>query len=471
MLAMGYSPAGGLMPAQIGMAYWNQFNTWADAVAAMTWWKQVADLWPALAGQNITPKLNQGGVYKAYGHTVKNPKQGCNNFGVLMYRYYFPTWDPTLFPQQGAQTHFLGRYIFKNGFPNQGSTMQDMTPAGGYLTEGQRMVANFYPNTGGTYIFQIACDDQVRMQVNGQVIATVYCCGNQTNSSPVTMIAGQVYPLIIDIWNGGGPWSFTIQMAIDGGAWQPLPLQQLYMTQDRRLPTFELAFNKMSAGFSGPVNDTNNVFQNLLMTGSVGSLGGKTCMLVNGNGVVNYANFSQGVRGRAFKSYTMMVQVTSISPSTGGIALFEMYNTGSSNTTAYPRKGAPQDSVDWDNRPQNLMCMTYAGNILFEYQDKNIPNQGQATPAAFAYGQWNHVAIVWNEDFTGCAVYVNGALATQFYETGPPITTMLEQMRIGSNTNNGTSWAGGVAWFRAFDYQLSTDLIKMDMNDGWANLI
>jgi len=472
-MGMGYNGAGALLQ---NTDYWKQFNTWADLVQAMTWWKQVADKGPAYAG---TAADQTTAIQNVYGLSVKYPKQGCNNFGVLMYRYFFPTWDATLFPPQGPQTHFLGRYIFKNGFPNQGSTTQDMTPAGGYLTEGQRMVADFYPTTGGTYQFLIACDDYVRLQVNGQVLAEVGCCSVPTPSQTVQMVADQPYEMIVDLWNGGGPWSFTIAMSVGGNAWAPIPLQQLSMVQDRRLPTIELAFNKMPVGTTGQIADTDNVFQNFqLVNSSIGTLNGKQCMLVTGpgSGVFNMANYIQGVRLRGMKSLTMMVQISSLTPSSSGLtpSIVGFYNLPDTNITAYPRKGLGPQPFNYIQRPNDFI-ITANGSTIYPWgiQNPTVGSSGfGAASLPYPLGQWFHYAFVWNDDFAGYTAYLNGVSGNQAPLTPYDVQLIMEQIRIGCDVHpEGQSWTGGIAWFRAFDYQLSKELVQMDMNDGWDSLV
>jgi len=535
-LNMGYSPEGGLLPSKIGQAYWDQFRTWQDAVNALRWWKNVADLGPAFAGQNITPQLQTGGIANVYGLSVKYPKQGCNNFGVLMYRYFFPTWDGNLFPAKGPMTHFLGRYILKEGFPYYpGSTYQDQTPAGGYLTEGQRMVTNFYPNEGGTYQFLISCDDYVRLQVNDNIIAQVGCCGVPTASQTVQMQPGQVYKMVIDLWNGGGPWSFSIKMSVNGKGWQDIPLKQMYMTQDRRLPTIELAFNKMAAGTSGAIKDTNNVFQNLALSANarIGNLNGRNCLIVNGTDscVHNHASVSQGIRVRAMKSITMMVQVSSVNyPSGTTPSVVSFFNLPNSNVTAPPQKyvtvNAPEckglgrpgvlnntnvrvynnnecniiggnfysdgqclrkggGSYSWDCRVlnnntqpvsyfdrKNDFMFTISKNAIYPYGiNPAIYTHANGQQMPYPAGQWFHVAFVWDEDFTGYVMYVNGVAGPRQTCPSYDVKLMMEQIRIGCDVHpDGQSWTGGIAWFRTFDYRLSADLVKRDMNDDWASL-
>jgi len=75
--SMGYSPNGTLLPAKIGMGYWNETRTWKDVIDRLTWWKQVADLGPSFAGQNITPQLQLGAIQNVYGISMNLPKPSC----------------------------------------------------------------------------------------------------------------------------------------------------------------------------------------------------------------------------------------------------------------------------------------------------------------------------------------------------------------------------------------------------------
>ena len=468
-IGMGWSAKGKLLPTNSGMDFWNKAPNWQTVLDLLGWWKTAAD-------QGATGSASQAtAIENVYGVSVKYPKQGCNNFGVLMYRYYFPTWDATLFPAQGPQTHFLGRYILKNGFPKQASTMQEMTPGGGYLTEGQRMIADFYPTVGGNYQFLIACDDMVRMQVNGQVIGQVGCCNVPTPTQIIPLVADQPYKLIIDLWNGGGPWSFTIQMSISGSQWADIPLAQLYMPHDRRLPMIELAFNKMTAGASGPITDTNGVLNNLqLVNTSIGQLGGKQCMIVNGpkSGVFNNLNFLQGIRIRAMKSITMMVQVNSVGPGPATPSLVGFYNLPDSNPTAYPRKSLGNQPYTYFQRTTDFM-MTANNNAIYPYGLNPKWNPAGTLQSPYVPGQWIHVALVWDEDFKGCVMYTNGKAGAPYTLTTPPydMQAMVENICIGcDNHPEGQNWTGGIAWFRAFDYPLSKELVQLDMKDGWASL-
>jgi hypothetical protein len=298
-------------------------------------------------------------------------------------------------------------------------------------------------------------------------------------SPTITLVADQLYKITVDLWNGGGPWSFITQMSVNGGAWQPIPLAQLSLPQDRRLPMFELAFNKMPntpvVGGSLPLPGTNNVFQNLLMhNAAIGPLNGRQCMIVNGSssGVFNYQKFSQGVRLRAFKSFTMMLQINSVTWGKEGVtpSIFGLYNVPSTNITGYPRLSAPPDSWNLPNQTLNFM-ITASSSQIYPYA-KNLWQCDNAAISAYPAGQWFHYAFVWDDDFKGYQVFINGKLIQHAICTVTNLNAMFEQMRIGSDgTDDGANWSGGMAWFRAFDYRLSTDLITRDMNDDWASLL
>jgi hypothetical protein len=327
--------------------------------------------------------------------------------------------------------------------------------------------------------------------VNDKVVAEVGCCNVPTPSQMIKMIGGQVYKMVIDLWNGGGPWSFIIQMSyapddtsLGRTGWITIPIDQLFMTQDRRLPAFELAFNKMPTSTQpGPIKDTNEIFHNLFLSpnASIGSVAGKNCLVVSGpnSGVYNYYKIAQGVRARAFKTITMMVYVkTPTNPGAPGASIFGLYNLPDSNVLTEPRRGAPPQRVStaWGNRTQCFNMWAGPNSIVVDYKDTSdprvFPSWGPQVYTPCPMGQWTHYAFVWDEDFGGYATYSNGKLAG--HKAGviaPAPQQMFEQMRIGcDNTEDGANWTGGIAWFRAFDYRLSETLIEMDMNDAWDSL-
>jgi hypothetical protein len=487
----GWAAGGALMPAVGGMGFWNGQPTWGAVKSAITTQKQQADN-PPPAGGAATTQVNA--IKNVYGLSARFPRTGCNNQGVALLRYFCPANAPqSLFPIAGPQTHFLGRYLAKNGFPNQTPTSSDMTPAGGFLTECQRYTTVFAPTTGGNYQFLSTSPDPVRISLNGQLLMDWQGSGNAV--SPITeMIADQLYTLTVDIMNSGGAWGLQLAASVNGGAWAPLPSAQLFLPADRRLPVLELAFNKMTSG-SSAITDTNGILPNLwARRATAGTLGGRQCLLIggSGSGVFNTATYSQGIRSRALRSMTMMLNIQSITLGRDGRggsytpSFVAFYNLPSTNIAGYPRSGAPPDSWDFPNRTADFEITGYNGSIYAYGKGPSVdPTTGapgpdtQTTftanlttgPISYPPGQWFHFAFVWDDDFSGYAVYINGKLVANLPAAVVDPLTIYEQIRIGSDaTDDGAAWTGGIAWFRGYDYRLSPDLIARDMSDDWADL-
>ncbi len=494
-LRQNYSRSGSIVSGIAGRAsgsmdFWNSLPQWQNVQGDLAIIKQRAD------NPQPNPKDQANAIQSVYGVSVKYPKQGCNNYGIFMTRYYFPNWDSNYFPPQGPQTHFLGRYIYKNGFPYKGSTYEDQTPAGGYLTEGQRYTTIFYPSQGGTYQFVTTTDDNIRIQLEGFGTILEWNYGAGT-SSAVPLVAGQPYTMTIDFYNGGGPWAFQLFANLNGTIQDmPTDLKELQLPVDRRLPMIEYAFNKMpSAAASGaatPIADTYNVFQNMfIQNAGIGQLNGRQCMLVNQgtsgkSGLFNYLNYVQGIRLCAIKSFTMMLQINNASTTSTSPSLFSMFNLPESRTNnGIPRTANDQSTFTqiYTNRVNDFMITAYSGTVypwglginpgqsvgLDYFHQHNVTYLGAPS---YPPNQWFHLAFVWDDDFNGYTMYVNGKEAIRAFIPAYDPQLIMEQIRIGSDTfADGSWWSGGMAWFRAFDYRLSTDLITRDMNDDWADLI
>jgi hypothetical protein len=131
----------------------------------------------------------------------------------------------------------------------------------------------------------------------------------------------------------------------------------------------------------------------------------------------------------------------------------------------------PARSYKYFERTNDFM-LTINQNNIYPYSINpavftNAPGQQMPYPA----GQWFHVALVWDDAFNGYNMFINGNAGPHQSCPAFDMKLMLEQIRIGcDNHPEGQSWAGGIAWFRAFDYRLSTELITRDMNDDWETL-
>jgi hypothetical protein len=485
-LEMGYNIQGTILPNnKDGINYWKNFTTasWQQILDQLKLVKETADKGPLIPG--VTAQTQKNHIKAVYGVDVRWPRKGCNVQGIMIYRYICPRYDENLLPPNGVQTHFLGRYLLKDGFPQNGSqSFADQTPAGSFKQEIQRMVTVFTPKVGGKYQFYMGCDDVARLQLNsastnmqdkGKVLLQVI--NNQAASGIVELVAGTPQLMTIDFLNAGGPWNFFLNTSINGSPWFQLTKDLFTLPIDRRVPMVDFSFYLLPDGFKGPTKDPQNVFQNTIINSTVGNLNGRKCMLVTGAGsaACNYAKYNQGFRARAFKSITMMVCITnrvaginSISP-----ALFNFFNTSSSVTTQFPRQGRPGESVDYNARRSDLSMYLMEGRMSLIYREDSRGIQAQYYPNVqpFTYNKWMHIAIVWDDDWQGYAFYIDGKNVASLRAPGPDASLIFEQFRIGSAEGQGNSyWTGGISWFRGFDYRLADDQIKTDMDDKWSDL-
>lgn len=492
-LSKGFSPQGLAMPAQAGMGFWNNLanyngqsfgdNTWQSALNQMDSMKRYADV----AGYG-TPDQQRVGIAQVYGTSVQYPKTDCNNAGVMLYRYYFPpTWNWALMPPQGLQTHFLGRYIFKKGLPSteagsslpfSWSTMKDQAPSGGNLTEAHKLECDFKVIQPTTHQFQLQVDDFCNMYIDGQLYLQVGCCGQMVNGPVVNWGANETHRLTWVYINGGGPWSFGCHLSVGGEAFDVIPAEQMYMTQDRRKPTLGLEFAKplLTSTAGADFVDTNNVLTNWDLEGSsqISQGYGQQCLIVSpSSGLYNYKTYNQGISSHALRSMTCRLYVDSVTPGTWP-SVWEFFNLGGSQPYSNPRQGAPTESFAWGNRRDvTALVINSNGLVCYGIMNQGTGLQWQTTKlnVSLPMKQWCHVAVVWDDDWQGFALYVNGQLADRFRMAKPLPNFLMEQLCVGSLDNeDGSGWTGGIAWWRGFDYRLSTDQIALDMNDNWDSL-
>jgi len=473
-MRQGWSPAGDLL--RNATDYWKQFPNWATIKEKMNFWKSTAD--------NTEPAdevLHRKAINNVYGLGVRLPTPSCNVAGVVVHRYSSPSnFSDGMMPPNGAiQTHFLGRYIFKNGLPTHGGTLEDQTPAGSYMKEVQRMMTYFSPNQDGNYQFMIMTSNWVRMYVNDQILGEVR--GNPTGAVlPILpMSSTKSYKLTWDFANKEGVWSFHCQISVNGGGWTQLPGEQLQMPVDRRKPLLEYAFHKMPTTPSSyrAITDTQHILDNMVIRAPIGQLEGRQCMIVDsqqGHGVRQGGTWGQGIRAYALKSYTAMLNISSMRAPNGVTPnIFGYYNTNSANPDVM--QGPKNDSSLYSNQ-RELLSMTTSGNNIYAWGksasdpavEKCYWNQNVQMPTS----QWFHLAWVWDVDLTGYSIWING---NKRLHVSTPATLassqIMEQIRVGlDEIGDGTVWTGGMAWFRGFDYQLTAADVQRDMQDDWGSL-
>ena len=519
-LSAGWSPNGSGMPNGPSYNAWPSTKTWQDMLNYASYMKQAADV----PGYNGLGPVDQGNaIQQVYGTKVNYPKSGCNNTGAFVYRY-FNTGGGALNPPNTTTpttpvTHFLGRYILKNGLiSSQTNSTTEMIPGGQNLTETLVIQTNWTPMEAGDSNFEVYADDAAYIYINGQLYATIACCSQYQVTDPLTwMTPGITYPLQISVPNSGGGWSFNLQRCTpstqtSGGACnnaQPIPVTELSMPQDRRLPMLEYAFHKMrpltltdaqKSGGGLPIRDTNGIFANCVISTNIGQLNGRQCMLVwgNGDGIFNYNsaaappnNYVQGMRLHALKSFTMMLCITSVTAapaSASGVtpSIFSMYNQPQSNTTGTPTVAwQPWFFQPYYNRVNDFEITASPNGAIYPYGLGPLKGSSATARDAFweaiqsgesitAYppNTWFHYAWVWDDDGTGYTIYLNGKQVGRSFMPSYDPALIMEQWRIGCDGQpEGANWQGGIQWFRGFDYRLSQEQVVLDMQDNWANLM
>jgi hypothetical protein len=320
----------------------------------------------------------------------------------------------------------------------------------------------------GIYQFLLTNNEVLRLQIvyPSETIVTVLARSGSIVSQTVKMIKGHTYPIIVDFWTGPGSGpSYSLAVSFIGSAWIPLILTNHY---DHRKPFLEYAFNRMKAASyykeSAIIEDTNQIFQNMeIKECFIGHLKGKRAMLIQeqdqrqGSGLFNYATFNQGISLQSIHSITMMVLVSSVT--TQSCSLCSFYNLQDTDTTAYPRRGWSPRLV----RPQAERTLSFS----IEATNKDciaIHSNGWSAVSehVFPHNEWFHLAFVRGAE--GYTLFINGK------PEKPVILPLdfqpvMEQIRIGcDNDYDGASWTGGLAWFRAYDYPLTTEQIMLDLD-------
>lgn len=489
--AKGYSPKGTALPANSPDTWWNTQPNWQAVLDQLDFWKTSTQGQGSLAQQS-------DGLQRVFGVTIKPPKVGCNVNGVEVFRYTGPQATSN-FPNTGPTSHVLGRTILRNGFPNNASTMDDMTLAGGQLTEGQRFVTLFQAPTTGVYQFQIVSDDGSRIWLNSlspsDPAASAndqlqmdwhWCCGPSGTTQQFNLVETQYYKLTVDLWNGGGPWGLVLTYSVNGGAWQPLLPTQLFLLQDRRKPWFELDFTRMApdspaANTQIQVRDTRGVFSNLFRWNSpIQPIAGVNCMTVNAAGGLSFGNFMgtcQGVRLRALKSFTMKLFISNITTSANGAtpSLFGIHNHTDTQIGNLGMSWRPTIQNGPSTFTQDFQ-VTAGPSGIYPWNLTAGPDfsagWSSGIKGAFPMNQWFHFAFVWDDNFMGYTLYLNGSsVGHGTLTTAYPVDLVMEQIRLGNDYNvDGRGWNGGIAWFRGFDYSLTPTDVQTDANDGWVNL-
>ena len=482
--AMGYANSAGLFSNTATMASLASAGQWQQVTNYLTGMKQQADG----SASGVTQNQQQTALPTVYGVNMQNPKRGCNYNGVQMLRYI---GTDRVYVRIGfSHGHFLGRYLFRNGFPSGQLGFNEQTRDGGFQSEFQRYMAIYTPPTAGSYSLGINSDGITALSIvpAGQPPVSqaggTNDIGTVISTPPIQLIPGQQYSIEMDLLGATSP---NLTISPDGTTLSPLPAAALTLPQDHRFPIIELDFTKMTpvnglGQQTTPISDTYNIIPNFNgWNMTIAPVGGIQYMNVVGpqSGIFNYANYCQGIRLCAVKSITMYLNITSVS-FPGGVTptILSFWNQPGMNGLAppHPYNEQPPDYM----ARQNDFSITMSNSLIYPYgldqtnptfQTAFLDNIGNGGSFSYTPGVPFHFAFVWDDDFTGYTMYMNGAQASRGFCPAYSPTLIMEQIRIGCDSHpEGQSWTGGIAWCRMFDYRLSTTLIQTDMNNAWSTL-
>ncbi len=501
---VGYLEQGAMIQSDTiknNVGFWSQFARWGDLLTSLIEYKKVADT-------STTPYSDrQIAISNVYGVSLPTPQYGCNINGVSMYRYYFtPGIAPNQYVTGGSQpqTHFLGRYNWKSGFPSVLVGTSPQTPAGSYAHEAQVFVTQLQVPADGIYQFVMASNFQAVVEFGGVTTNIL----NINTPTPIAapsaeFIQGQRIPIRIVFYGFLSNWGFNFLYSYNSSPLTVIPPQLLLLPKSTKNPMFEIAVSNGTDPTGtipkGTIGETTGLIPNLIpfdltvrqsgdMSGAMIVSGGTSC-------VANTKSYCQGIRGRAFRSITMHVNVKSV---TGNPCIFTMYNLPSSIKNGYipsldstmtivqaeasspnPRLGAPPPSAGDAIKVQEMSLVLSNGGTQLSLQCNNTPYPPPPTPpkqypsptVPLPINKWHHIALVWDDDWNGIQIWVDGDNKQgSIPYIGPRGPMIFEQFRLGSNDEitSSNSWTGAIGWFRGFDYRLSQKDIQTDMQNQWT---
>jgi hypothetical protein len=248
---------------------------------------------------------------------------------------------------------------------------------------------------------------------------------------------------------------------------------------ERKSPLINIVMNQ------GGVEEITGNVQVIANNIQVGTRGGRSCTIFNGHS--GYIQIPNGIRTKAFRSYTCKVW----SNRAGNWSRFFQFYNGTHelrNEIAFwifipiffwlwipipiYQLRWVYVSEDWEKSRDNVQFATGLRQPTIIAAFKQNQFQGHTIYAqkerALEYNKWQHWTWVWNEDWSSIDILLDGVRIMS--GTGTPIQDNVTQENfIGKAFFDGTHslHEGAMEWFRAFDYPLTADEIQQDMDDDW----
>jgi hypothetical protein len=272
--------------------------------------------------------------------------------------------------------------------------------------------------------------------------------------------------MIVQVPSNQQPDRTTVWYMADSNGTQ-IPITICRLPIERKNPVMNIMMN------GGMVSEITKTFDIRAVNTSEGNKGGRSCTVFNGDN--SYVKINTKLRNKAFRSYTIKFYSESLGNCT---RLFQFYN---GQWTSYWQwdwwRWTYQQITRYDS--ENYGLATDALDIELGYQSPGIYGQYKtpgypgwnlvaAMDNSLKMNNWQHLTFIWNDDYSGYSLYLEGILINSCSKT-----IIQEQFTwenyIGKGYWDGWTgmFKGGMEWFRAFDYPLGPDEIQQDMDDDW----
>jgi len=401
----------------------------------------------------------------------------CNELGIAVFMYY-----------GSPNGTFYGRKIITNMFFSlrSDSTFWDLLEIfNSPLTGGNRIYlvikTNFNPDQGsvqsftryGSFIDVIKWNDVPMVNKNGTGIAQ-----DQVNGLILKKNTQDNQRLEIDIAVDYSQYSQREGMwYMTDAAGNAPPITICRLPIERKNPLMNIVMN------GGEINEATGNVGIQPMNCTPGTLGGQSCTLFNGNTWIRIGNT---LRTRAFRSYTMKVWCNGLE---NRDAFFSFYNGKWEQEQKIRWIVIPLGFFIWIPIPLFYMEWRYFPDNWWKSGQRTELSTGPYNDTLQALEKpnidgglsinaeqggiikpktWQHFTWIWNSDFSGIDIYVDGV--KKMSGSGNPLEEQLTSENfVGRSVvdNDHRLHRGGMQWFRGFDYPLTADEIRQDMDDDW----
>jgi hypothetical protein len=389
-------------------------------------------------GVTITPKLNECG-----------DKRGCE---ILWYAWQYDwNWPEVRYTKQ----MFLGRE-FSGSIPGFNTGGNDFNPYGRYEQTGFRIRTRLFSSDDSrTARLWVQTDDGVALKARGNLVLRKWWDQGPTSyeSDPFVLEKEKQVPLDLYWFENGGGATFNLKLNKADGSYDGVPDKMLQLAVATGYPLCRWDF------YMSTFDERHGVLSSQPNDLTFGVMGGKKCaVFAKANSAIQVHNT---VRGGAFRSFAYMVYVRNV-PNYWS-RLFSL------------RKGPSNCDAGYTHGNSS----TIEGGVCADgrlWMGLKPAGQGWHTwihtpPNTINFNTWVHIAYVYDDDYKGSTVFVNGNQVARHRNDGAngDFHERLECNAVGIGIGhynwscNGQPISCGMAWAHWFDYPLTADNAKQDM--------